>query len=239
MRKENPVIVALDVSTRKEAEDLVKELIEHVSIYKVGYQLFISEGVNIIRMIQNRGGKVFLDLKFHDIPSVTSKAVEVAIRENVYMLTIHALGGKRMLEEVVKKVKTLCEGHRKDEPLLLGVTILTSLEEKDLYQMGFSLSLREEIIRLVRICKESNLNGVVCAGGEIALIRERIKDNFLIVTPGVRLKKLSSDDQRRTVTVEEALKYGADYIVIGRAITRSKKPKSEIELILEKIRKMC
>lgn len=238
MRRKNPIIVALDVPTRKEAEHLVRELIEYVPIFKIGYRLFISEGKDIIHMVQDNGGEVFLDLKFHDIPSVISNAVEVAVKENVYMLTLHSLGGKAMLGQVVERVKTLHEEKSVRAPLLLGVTILTSLGEKDLSELGFSLSMKEEIVKLATTCQECGLNGIVCSGEEISLIREKFKERFLIVTPGVRLEALPSDDQRRVITVEDAIKNGADYLVMGRSITESKEPKKKMGLILEKLSKL-
>lgn len=235
MRKKNPVIVALDVPTRKEAEYLVRELIQYVSIFKVGYQLFLSDGKDIIHMIQDNGGEVFLDFKFHDIPSVISNAVEIAVKEKVYMLTLHSLGGKEMLSEVVKRVETLRGEGSMRNPILLGVTVLTSLDEDNLSELGFSLSMKEQILKLTVMCKECGLNGIVCSGEEISLIREKFKENFLIVTPGVRLKTLPSDDQKRMITVEDAIRNGADYLVMGRSIIESKEPKKEMELILEKL----
>ena len=238
MRTKNPIIVALDVPTLGKAEKLVSDLIEYVSIFKIGYQLLISEGKDIIHMVQDKGGKVFLDLKFHDIPSVISNAVEIAVQEKVYILTLHSLGGRAMLSEVVKRVKDLREESSTRRPLLLGVTVLTSLGEDDLPELGFSLSMKEEILKLATICKECGLNGIVCSGEEISLIRERFKENFLIVTPGVRFEPLPSDDQRRIITVEDAIRNGADYLVMGRSITESKEPKQKMELILEKLNKL-
>lgn len=238
MRKKNPIIVALDVPTRKEAERLVNDLIKYVSIFKIGHQLFIREGKDIIRMIQDKGGEVFLDLKFHDIPSVISNAVEVAVEEKIYMLTLHSLGGRVMLDEAVRGLEVLHEESEERGPLLLGVTVLTSLGEDDLLELGFSLSMKEQVLKLATICKECGLNGIVCSGEEISLIRERFKENFLIITPGVRLEALPSDDQRRIITVEDALKSGADYLVMGRSITESKEPKEKMELILEKLNKV-
>lgn len=238
MRDKSPIIVALDVATRKEAEHLVNELIEYVPIFKIGHQLFLREGIDIVHMLQDKGGEVFLDLKFHDIPSVISNAVEMAVRENVYMLTLHSLGGRAMLDEVAKRVKVLHRDEDLRAPLLLGVTILTSLSEEDLSELGFSLSVKEQILRLATVCKKSGLNGIVCSGKEISLIREKFPEDFLIVTPGVRLEALPSDDQRRIVTVEDAIRNGADYLVMGRTITGSKEPKKQIELILNKLSKL-
>ena len=238
MRKKNPIIVAMDVPTRKEAERIVNDLIKYVSIFKIGHQLFIREGKDIVRMIQDKGGEVFLDLKFHDIPTVISNAVEVAVEEKVYMLTLHSLGGRAMLDEAVRGLEVLHEESEERGPLLLGVTVLTSLGEDDLLELGFSLSMKEQVLKLATICKECSLNGIVCSGEEISLIRERFKENFLIVTPGVRLEVLPSDDQKRIITVEDALKNGADYLVMGRSITESKEPKEKMELILEKLNKV-
>jgi orotidine-5'-phosphate decarboxylase len=238
MRKDKPIIIALDVFTRKEAEKLIGGLIEHVRIFKVGHQLFLKEGMDIIHMIQDKGAEVFLDLKFHDIPSVISNAVEVAFNEKVYMLTLHSLGGRTMLEQVVKKVKTLYAEGKGRMPILLGVTILTSLDEEKLKEMGFSLPMKEQVLKLAQISEECGLNGIVCSGEEISLIRSNTKKNFIIVTPGVRLERLSSDDQERIITVEDAIKRGADYLVMGRSITESKEPRKKMELILEKLNRL-
>ena len=238
MRKKNPIIVALDVPTRKEAERLVSNLVKYVSIFKIGHQLFIREGKDIIHMIQNKGGEVFLDLKFHDIPSVISNVVEVAVKEKVYMLTLHSLGGRVMLSEVVERVEALYNDDSARKPLLLGITVLTSLSKDDLLQLGFSLTMKEQVLKLATICKECGLNGIVCSGEEISLIRERFQEDFLIVIPGVRFEPLPSDDQRRIITVEDAINRGADYLVMGRSITESKEPKQKIELILEKLNKL-
>jgi orotidine-5'-phosphate decarboxylase len=238
MRTKNPIIVALDVPERKEAKHLVKELIEYVSIFKIGHQLFISEGKDIIHMIQDTGGEVFLDLKFHDIPSVISNAAEVAVEEKVYMLTMHSLGGKAMLIRVAETLEALRVQSGVRTPLLLGVTILTSLDKKDLSEIGISLSMKDEVVKLASICKNSGLDGVVCSGEEISLIREKFGDEFLIVTPGVKLEPTSSDDQRRIITVEDAVKKGADYLVMGRAITTSEEPRKTMESILKKLSKI-
>lgn len=238
MRKDKPIIVALDVFTRKEAQSLVENLVEHVSIFKIGHQLFLKEGMDIIHMIQDKGAEVFLDLKFHDIPSVISNAIEVAFNEKIYMLTMHSLGGRAMLEQVVKKVEMLSSEGKGRMPILLGVTILTSLDEEKLKEMGFSLPMKQQVLKLAKISEECGLGGIVCSGEEISLIRDNTKENFIIVTPGVRLEKLSSDDQERIITVEDAIKRGADYLVMGRSITESKEPKKKLELILEKLNKL-
>lgn len=238
MRKDKPIIVALDVFTRKGAQSLVERLVEYVSIFKIGHQLFLGEGMDIIHMIQDKGAEVFLDLKFHDIPSVISSAVEVAFKEKIYMLTMHSLGGRIMLEQAVKKVKTLSKEGMGRKPLLLGVTILTSLDEEKLKEMGFSLPIKEQVLKLAKISEQSGLDGIVCSGEEISLVRDKAKKDFVIVTPGVRLERISSDDQSRIITVEDAIKRGADYLVMGRSITESKEPEKKMELILEKLNKL-
>jgi len=238
MRKDKPIIVALDVFTRKEAEKLVNGLIEHVRIFKIGHQLFLKEGMDIIHMIQDKGAEVFLDLKFHDIPSVISSAVEVAFEEKVYMLTLHSLGGRIMLEQAVERIAALSEEGLGRKPLLLGVTILTSLDEEKLKEMGFSLPMNEQVLKLAQISEESGLDGIVCSGEEINLIRNNTEEDFIIVTPGVRPEKISSDDQERIITVEDAIKRGADYLVMGRSITESKEPRKKMGLILEKLNRL-
>ncbi len=238
MRKDKPIILALDVFTRKEAERLVGDLIEYVRIFKVGHQLFLREGVNIVHMIQDKGGEVFLDLKFHDIPSVISSAVEVAFKEKVYMLTMHSLGGRAMLEQAANWAMALQKEGKGRKPILLGVTILTSLDEGKLKEMGFSLPMKQQVLKLAKLSEECGLDGIVCSGEEINLIRNKVKRGFLIVVPGVRMGKISSDDQSRVITAEEAIKAGADYLVMGRSITESRVPQKEVELILEKLNKI-
>lgn len=238
MKKESPIIVALDVFTRKEAEKLVDGLVEYVRIFKVGHQLFLREGIDIVRTIQDKGGEVFLDLKFHDIPSVIAGAVEVAFKEKIYMLTMHSSGGRAMLEQSVRKVAALSEEGHGRKPLLLGVTVLTSLDDAKLKEIGFSLPMEQQVLKLAKLAEECALSGVVCSGKEISLIRNKIKKDFLVVVPGVRIEKIFSDDQSRVITAEDAIKAGADYLVIGRSITESEQPKKKIELIMEKISKL-
>jgi orotidine-5'-phosphate decarboxylase len=238
MKKDKPIIVALDVFTRKEAERLVDELIGNVRIFKVGHQLFLKEGTNIIRMIQDKGAEVFLDLKFHDIPSVISNAVEVAFNEKVHMLTMHSLGGRAMLEQAVERAAALSKEVQDRKIFLLGVTILTSLDDEGLKETGFSLPTEQEVLKLARLGEACGLDGVVCSGKEISLIRNKIKKDFLIVVPGVKTEGVSSDDQSRVINAEDAIKAGADYIVMGRSITKSSDPKKKIAMVLEKLCKI-
>jgi len=238
IKNDKPIIVALDVPTRKDAEKLVSELIDSVRIFKVGHRLFLREGINIVRMIQDKGGEVFLDLKFHDIPSVIANAMEAVLKEKVYMLTVHSLGGRAMLEQVVKKVKSLSGETSLRKPLLLGITILTSLDDEKLKEMGFSLPVKQEVLKLAKLAEDCNLDGVVCSGKELSLIRNNTEKSFLVVVPGVRTEEIPSDDQSRVISVEDAIKTGADYLVMGRSITESEHPKKKLELILQKISKL-
>ncbi|MDD5455119.1 MAG: orotidine-5'-phosphate decarboxylase [Candidatus Ratteibacteria bacterium] len=238
MRKDKPIIVALDVFTRKEAERLVDILIEYVRVFKVGHQLFLREGLNIVHMIQDKGGEVFLDLKFHDIPSVISNAVEAAFNEKIYMLTMHSLGGKAMLKQATDRIAALHKERKNRKPILLGVTVLTSLNDKRFKEMGFSLSVKQQVLRLAKLAEECGLDGVVCSGEEINLIRGAVKKDFLIIVPGVRIEEISSDDQSRIISPEDAVKAGADYLVMGRSITESNDPKEKIALVLEKLDKI-
>ena len=245
--KDSHIIVALDFSSERQVLDFTAQLEPPMCKLKIGKELFTLAGPTLVRQLIDKGFDVFLDLKFHDIPSVISSAVEVAVDEKVYMLTMHALGGERMLASVAETVEALRVQSGVRTPLLLGVTVLTSLGEDDLSQMGFSLPMKEEIVKLASICKNSGLYGIVCSGEEISLIREKFparrdlaggKEEFLIVTPGVRIEPVSSDDQRRTITVEDALKKGADYLVMGRTITQSENPEKTVESILEKLNKL-
>jgi len=231
----NPLIVALDTTELRNARKLVRELKEYAGIFKVGCELFTSFGFDIVHMIQDEGGAVFLDLKYHDIPQVVAVAAQTATREGVKMLTLHSLGGRKMLEKTQEEVSALAENSRLSPPLLLGVTILTSLGNEDLPELGITHSLNTQIVNLARICQQSNLQGVVCSPKEISLVREEVGDSFIIVTPGIRMHQIPGDDQKRVATPQEAIKKGADYIVVGRPITQSKNPAKEAEQILEKI----
>ncbi|MCX7988639.1 MAG: orotidine-5'-phosphate decarboxylase [Thermodesulfovibrio sp.] len=222
------VIIALDFSNRKDALRIVDELDDLVNFYKVGLELFLSEGVEILKTLKNRGKKVFLDLKFHDIPNTVEKAVKASLSYEVDMLTLHSLGGFEMMnraKHVVEKAKTFQNTQLK----ILGVTVLTSLDNKTLTEIyELPINANSLVKNLAMLSKKAGLHGVVASAVEVAEIKKHCGKNFIVVTPGIRLEKLSNDDQRRTVTPKEAFLLGADYIVIGRAVTSTKNPAEAI-----------
>ena len=179
----NKLIVALDVDTMTEAERLLDLLLPEVKIFKVGIRLFTACGPKIVRMISRRGAKVFLDLKFCDIPNVVSRAIESAAGLGVFMLTVHILGSRRMLTESMKAVRSIAEAQR---PLVVGVTVLTSFNQDALREVGIEKPLIDEVLSLALIAKQEGLDGVVCSPREVALIRRQFKKDFIIVTPFFR-----------------------------------------------------
>lgn len=227
------VIIALDFSKSKEALKIVDELDELINFYKVGFGLFISEGKKILKELKKREKKIFLDLKFHDIPNTVQNAVRASYNLGVDMLTLHTTGGVEMM----KKARDVVEKARvKDNTSLklLGVTILTSIDGKmfkDIYTSTTSISSLVKNLSL--LAKEAGLDGVVASAHEIDIIKKYCGKDFLVVTPGIRLEKLFNEDQKRTVTPREAFDRGADYIVIGRAVTSSKNPRETLLNILK------
>lgn len=231
MRHTTQLIVALDVDTLDKAKKFVNDLFPLVKIFKVGSQLFTACGPEAVRMIKEKGAKVFLDLKFCDIPNTVAKAVESARDLGVYMLTVHTFGASR---QMLKAAVAAAKGG--GGPLVMGVTLLTSLDRKVLKELGITRSLTNEVIALAKLAKDAGLNGVVCSPREIVYIRRRFKEEFIIVTPGVRPKGLSSDEHRRVMTPAEAIRQEADYIVVGRPIIESKDPHKATEEILAEIK---
>jgi orotidine-5'-phosphate decarboxylase len=215
------IILVLDVSSRAEAMKLVRPLCEHVGMFKVGMQLFTAEGPSIVREIVALGGKVFLDLKFHDIPNTVSHGVLEAAKLGVSMMTIHAAGGRAMMEIVAKDLKNAF-GDR--GPLIVAVTVLTSLNESGLHEVGVGRGLEEQVVELAKLAEECGIGGVVCSPQEIRLVRNGVRPQFKIVTPGIRMAGQSANDQQRLATPHEALTAGADYIVVGRAVTAASDP---------------
>ena len=225
----SPIIVALDMESKR-ALELAKKLNPQECKVKVGSQLFTADGPIIIDKLNELGFDIFLDLKFHDIPNTVKKAVEVAIKMGVWMLNVHSLGGKEMLRaayEVVEKVSI--------KPLLVGVTVLTSLNDKSLKEVGLGLNTEDQVLLLAELCQTEGLNGVVCSANELSVLRKHLEEDFLLVTPGIRSSELEKDDQKRTSTASEAISSGADYIVIGREISNDVNPRRKIRQILETV----
>jgi len=224
------ICLALDVSSRKEAMDLVRPLRDLTGMFKVGMQLFTAEGPSLIREIIGVGGKVFLDLKFHDIPNTVKSAAVEAARLGVSMMTIHAVGGTGMMQAVARD---LHEKFGTAKPLVVGVTVLTSLDDKALGDMGIASGMDTQVVRMAKLAESSGLDGVVCSPREIQMIRAALRPDFKIVTPGIRMSGQSVDDQQRTATPREAITAGADYIVVGRAVTHAPDPRSALETLLQ------
>ncbi len=225
----SPIIVALDMESKR-ALELAKKLNPQECKVKVGSQLFTADGPIIIEKLNELGLDIFLDLKFHDIPNTVKKAVEVAIKMGVWMLNVHSLGGKEMLRaayEVVEKVSI--------KPLLVGVTVLTSLNDKSLKEVGLGLNTEDQVLLLAELCQTEGLNGVVCSANELSVLRKHLEEDFLLVTPGIRSSGQESDDQKRISTASEAISNGADYIVIGREISNEIDPSEKIRQILETV----
>jgi orotidine-5'-phosphate decarboxylase len=224
------ICLALDVSSRKEAMDLVRPLRDLTGMFKVGMQLFTAEGPSLIREIIGVGGKVFLDLKFHDIPNTVKSAAVEAARLGVSMMTIHTAGGTGMMQAVARDLQ---EKFGTAKPLVVGVTVLTSLDDKALRDMGIASDMDAQVVRMAKLAESSGLDGVVCSPREIQMIRAALRPDFRIVTPGIRMSGQSVDDQQRTATPREAITAGADYIVVGRAVTHAPDPRSALETLLQ------
>jgi orotidine-5'-phosphate decarboxylase len=231
----NRVIVALDVPTLDEASNLARRLAPHVAAVKIGSQLFTVEGPRAVHAMRDLGLRVFLDLKFHDIPNTVAGAVTSARNLGVWMLNVHCSGGTAMMAEAAKAVSAAPPGRR---PLVLGVTILTSLDEAALQAiLGTTRTLREEVQHLARQAQAAGLDGVVASPHEIVDIRQACGPAFLIVTPGVRPADADRGDQRRVTTPGEAIWVGADYVVVGRPILAAKDPVEAAQRIAAECRK--
>lgn len=229
----NKVIIALDFSRKEEALRIVDELDELIDFYKIGLELFLSEGESILNALKKREKKIFLDLKFHDIPNTVQRAVKASLNFGVDMLTLHTLGGIEMMKRAKEVVEE--EKIKKGTNLrLLGVTILTSQGKKDLEDIfSYPFDITSLIKNLATLSKKNGLDGVIASANEISSIKEICGKDFLVVTPGIRAEKINNDDQRRIATPKEAFTLGADYIVIGRAITFQKNPKQSLIEILK------
>ncbi len=223
------LIIALDVNTIKEEERLLDILSPFVNIFKVGMELFYSCGPKAIEIIKKYDRDIFLDLKFHDIPNTVRASARIATRLGVFMFNVHALGGSDMMKGALEGAEE--EGMKLgvDRPKILGVTILTSMDDRTLQQIGINKSSENQVVSLARLAKESGLDGVVASPQETHKIREDMGDNFLIVTPGIRPEGGEKQDQKRIATPQQAIERGADYIVIGRSITKAKDPLKALE----------
>jgi orotidine-5'-phosphate decarboxylase len=222
LQAKDRIITALDVATADEARALVDELMGEVRAFKIGAQLFTAAGPAFVKELVDAGARIFLDLKFHDIPNTVACAAVEAARLGVWMLNVHTLGGSRMMSEAVAKVRAACDNEGLLRPLIIGVTILTSSTETELSEIGIKNNLTSEVTRLAELAADCGLDGVVASARESNLIRKAVqRPDFLIVTPGIRPKTGTNDDQKRVTTVKQAIEAGSDFIVIGRPLLQA------------------
>ncbi len=238
MNKEK-IIVALDVATAAEARSIVAELRGEVGAFKIGLQLFTAAGASFVREMVEAETKIFLDVKFHDIPNTVAKASIEAARLGVWMFNVHALGGSEMMRRTVEAVREICDKENFIQPKLIGVTILTSSTQQTLKEVGIETKTSKQVLKLAQLTAKCGLDGVVASPLEIKMVRAATeKKDFLIVTPGIRSSRTglqieTSDDQKRVMTAREAIVAGADYLVIGRPILQAEDKISAVRKILE------
>lgn len=213
----------------------VERLQGHVGMFKVGKEAFTRYGPEIVARIQGLGGKVFLDLKFHDIPQTVARAAEAAVELSVAMFNVHAMGGKAMLREAVSAAGKKAEELKITPPVILAVTVLTSLNGADLEAIGFKSDLEDIVLNLARLAQDQGVSGVVASPRDIEAIRKACGPDFIIVTPGIRGKDAVADDQKRTLTAGEAVRLGADYLVVGRPIRLAAYPIIEADAIVKEM----
>ena len=237
MSPRDRLIVALDVSGIKQAENIMARLGDNVSYYKVGSQLFTLCGPKIIELIKRQGRKIFLDLKFHDIPNTVAKASLAAYELGVDMFNMHAMGGVSMMESAAKAVADAAASGKNPKPLMLGVTILTSIDKPTLKEVlgTTERDISAQVLHLAGLSQRAGLDGVVASPHEISLIRKSLGQSFVILTPGIRPADSSADDQKRFLTPSQAIKIGADYLVVGRPITAAQDPADAAIKIIKEI----
>ena len=226
------IIVALDYEKESDALALVDQIDPNLCRLKVGKEMFTTLGMNFVKQLHQRNFDVFLDLKYHDIPNTVARAVRSAADLGVWMVDLHASGGLRMMEEA----KRILEPYGKDAPLLIAVTVLTSMEDLDLLQIGINASLREQVLRLAHLTQRAGLDGVVCSPQEVEILRNACGEEFKLVTPGIRPIGADFGDQRRVMTPTAAIRAGSDYLVIGRPITKADNPVEVLRSINASIR---
>lgn len=233
------IIVALDVATAKEAMELVELLHDEVGAFKIGLQLYNAEGPDIIHDIQEAGGKVFVDLKFHDIPNTVAQTTKVITGRGAFMFTVHAGGGARMLEATANAKNQTATEKGVDNPIALAVTVLTSLSQEEFEnEIGIARKVEDQVIHWAKMAKNAGMDGVVASPKEIKAIRQACGDDLIIVTPGIRPLWAAANDQSRIMTPKQAVEAGADYLVIGRPITKHENPVAAARLIVDEITEM-
>jgi orotidine-5'-phosphate decarboxylase len=232
MSQRDKLILALDVSDHSYAIEIVDKFSDYINTFKVGLELFTSTGPGIIEDIHKKGKKIFLDLKFHDIPNTVTKAALAATRLGVSMFNIHTSGGFEMMKRCRDSVVELCLRENLERPKIIGVTVLTSLDKETLRdELGIQYGVRTHVKHLSGLALRAGLDGVVSSANEVETIRNHCGRNFLIVTPGIRPSWTPPDDQKRTMTPKQAIRAGSDYLVLGRGILQQPDPMKAVELI--------
>jgi len=231
----NPIIAALDVPSAEQALKLAELIAPAVGAFKIGKELFVAAGPDIVRRVRATGASVFLDLKFHDIPNTVAKAVASATRLDVQMLTIHTSGGGEMMRAAEKSAQDTAKSLGLQPPLVLGVTVLTSSTNETLAEIGCATDTEAQVLRLAQLAVKSGLRGLVCSPLEITALRKVLPADVQLVTPGIRTGAEKADDQKRTLTPREAIQAGASWLVIGRPIYAAENPRAAAEKILESL----
>jgi orotidine-5'-phosphate decarboxylase len=228
----NPVLVALDVESAAKAIELADQLRGAVGGYKIGKQLFTAAGPAVVRELTSRGDRVFLDLKFHDIPNTVAGAVQSAVATGAWMVNVHASGGTAMMTAAAEAARKSAEALGRPRPLVIAVTVLTSMTDATLAEIGIARPVIDHVVYLAQLAKHAGLDGVVASPQETRAIRDACGPDFQIVTPGIRpADQRGKDDQARTLTPAEAIAAGATYLVIGRPITGASNPREAAERI--------
>ncbi len=231
MSCQTPVVVALDFEQKSDALNLVSQLDPSLCRLKVGKEMFTHFGPDFVLQLQQRKFDVFLDLKFHDIPNTVAKAVKAAADLGVWMVNVHASGGSRMMNAAREELVS----YGNDKPHLIAVTVLTSMEQSDLTELGITLTPQQQVVKLAALTQQAGLDGVVCSAQEATLLKQQFGQSFLLVTPGIRPASSAQDDQRRVMTPAQAVSAGVDYMVIGRPITKAAQPLAALTAIVREI----
>ncbi len=230
IKSDSKIIVALDYADAKSALALVEQLDPSLCKLKIGKELFTAAGPHLIESIVNKGFKLFLDLKFHDIPNTVTKACTAASNLGVWMLNVHASGGMPMMQAAREGIDKSSQN-----PFIIAVTVLTSMNQETFTQLGINKTITEQVLNLATLTKHAGLDGVVCSAMETHMLRQALGFDFCLVTPGIRPANVNQDDQSRVVTPQQALNSGASYLVIGRPITQAQSPLKALENILQSI----
>jgi len=238
MRKAaNPIICAVDATDIARAQEITGALAGTAGAIKLGLEFFTANGAAGVQQVVDKRLPVFLDLKFHDIPNTVSKAIQATAGIDTFMMTVHTAGGRAMLQAAIDASNEVAAITGQERPLIIGVTVLTSMDQDDLHIIGVDNRLNDQVLRLADLAQSSGLDGVVCSPHEIALLRKHFGDDFVLVVPGIRPEGSSTGDQKRIMTPRDAIEKGADYLVIGRPITEAPDMRKATQDILTSINK--